>query len=46
MVVCTPVTGSALPASLVIIGGTDGTGESCTPAYVYSYMDSTTRVHR
>jgi len=46
MVICTPVTGSALPADLVITGGTDGTGTACTAVFPYTYMDSTTRKHR
>jgi hypothetical protein len=47
MVVCTPVTGSALPASLVITAGTDGTGAACAAAFAYSYLPTaTTRSHR
>lgn len=47
MVVCTPVTGSALPASLAITAGTDGTGAACSAAYAYSYLPTaTTRSHR
>jgi len=46
MVICTPVTGTALPADLAITGGTDGTGAACTATWAYTYMDSTTRKHR
>jgi len=46
MVVCTPVTGSAIPASVVMTAGTDGTGLACTSVFAYSYMVTTTRHHR
>lgn len=46
MVICTPVTGSALPAALVMTSGTDGNGQACTAVFAYTYMVSTTRYHR
>jgi hypothetical protein len=46
MVICTPVVGSALPASLVMTAGTDGTGVACTSVFAYTHMVTTVRHHR